>query len=54
MVIVNFIRDYNVGMYARVKRKEKGAPLVWDGGRITLAGEKTAKVVEEALERDSD
>lgn len=37
MVIVNFIRDTNVGMYARVKRKEKGVPLVWDGGKLTPA-----------------
>lgn len=35
MVIVNFIRDTNVGMYARVKRKEKGVPLVWDDGKVT-------------------
>ena len=29
MVIVNFIRDKEVGMFARVKRKDKGAPVTW-------------------------
>lgn len=28
MVIVNFIRDKEVGMFARVKRKDKGTPIV--------------------------
>lgn len=46
MVIVNFIRDTNVGMYARVKRKEKGGPLVWDGGKVTPAAPRDVKTEE--------
>ena len=29
MVVVNFIRDGEVGIFARVKRKEKGTPVTW-------------------------
>lgn len=45
MVTINFIRDKEVGMFARAKRLGKGAPL----------GGKTGKVVnEDADEGESD
>ncbi|KAH8116091.1 dihydroceramide delta-desaturase [Phellopilus nigrolimitatus] len=46
MVIVNFIRDREVGMFARVKRKDKGVPVTLASSPVEPVSEERAKSPE--------
>jgi hypothetical protein len=60
MVIINFIRDRNVGIFARVKRSPRGTKLIapptveLDGGCADNAGEGAIVCRPETKEQQGD
>lgn len=52
MVIVNFIRDTEVGMFARAKRLAKSPNGTSNGAALRMSPEKEMKEEAEGLEMD--
>lgn len=50
MVIINFIRDPEVGIFARAKRKGKGVPVVAAGTASPVAEGSEAEIEKEKVE----